>query len=221
MADVDLPLVHEWTAPRVELGGRAPAVVVLHGRGADERDLLPVARELPGAYGVLSLRAPEALGPGYTWYEFEAAGGDLQASQPVEADLRRSLGLVTDAVDAAVDGYGLDHGRLGLLGFSQGAITSFALLLEAPADYAWCAGLHGYLAASHADLRPEGIAGKPVFVGAGTRDRLIPARRAERAAERFEELGADVTFRTYDVGHGVGRGELSDLAEWVATNGSA
>lgn len=215
MTDADLSLVHEWVPPRAEPEEETAATVVLHGRGADEHDLLPIAKELPDSYGALSLRAPDSLGPGYTWYEFETSGNDIHTSQPVEADFRRSLDLVAESIAAAAEAYDLDRDRIGLLGFSQGAIMSFALLLEAPLDYAWCAGLHGYLAASHAALEPDGLAGKPVFVGAGSQDRVIPVARAERAAERFEALGADVTFRTYGVGHGVGRGELEDLVEWA------
>ena len=215
MADADLPLAHDWIAPGEGTDGPAPAVVVLHGRGADERDLLPIARELPGEYAVLSLRAPDSLGPGYTWYEFETEGNDLHTSQPVEADFRRSLDLVDDSLDVAASGYDLDPGRLALLGFSQGAIMSFSLLLDSPGRYAWCAGLHGYLAASHADLEPDGMDDKPVFVGAGTQDQIIPVERAEQAAERFSALGADVTFETYRAGHGVAQRELSDLVAWV------
>ena len=215
MSEPDLPLEHEYVPPRAGTDGPAPAVIVLHGRGANEGDLLPIAKELPAELAAVSLRAPDRAGPGYSWYEFDLSGGDLHASQPVAEDFRRSLDLIDDSIDAAVGAYDLDPDRLGLLGFSQGTIASFALLLEAPDRYAWCVGLHGYLATSHEDRSPAGIEDKPVFVGAGTADRIIPAERAERAAERFRELDADVTFRTYDVGHGVGRSELDDVVAWV------
>lgn len=215
MTDADLPLAAEYVAPRTTVDGPAPAVVVLHGRGANERDLLPIARELPEQLAILSLRAPDRTGPGYSWYEFDLSGGDLQSSQPVESDFRRSLDLVSESIDAAVGVRDLDADRIGLLGFSQGTIMSFAMLLEAPERYTWCVGLHGYLPASHADLEPEGIEGRPVFVGAGTQDRIIPADRAQLAAERFEALAADVTYDTYPVGHGVGREELQDVVAWV------
>ncbi|MFB6304388.1 MAG: alpha/beta hydrolase [Haloferacaceae archaeon] len=215
--NADLPLEHVYVPG--EGDGPAPAVFVLHGRGADEEDLLPIARQLPGDRAVVSLRAPDRLQGGYTWYELDLSGGGLHQSQPDADDFRRSLDLVVDAVDAAVEAYGLDPDRIGLLGFSQGAITSLSLLLEAPARYEWVVALHGYLAASHADRDPDGIAGKPVFVGAGTADRVIPASRAATAAERLRELGADVTHETYDVGHGVGREELDDVVAFVERHG--
>ena len=212
----DLPLEHVHVEPDAPTDGPAPAVFVLHGRGADEEDLLPVARHLPDELHVVSLRAPDRLQGGYTWYEIEMPGGDLHRSQPNDEEFRRSLDLVAESIGAATDAYDLDAGRIGLLGFSQGAITGLSLLLEAPEDYDWVVALHGYLAEEHADREPAGIEGKPVFVAGGAADRIIPAERAESAAERLREIGADVEFHTYGTGHGIGQEELGDLVEFVS-----
>jgi phospholipase/carboxylesterase len=214
----ELPLAHEYVPPESEPDGSAPAVVVMHGRGADEQDLLPVARQLPDELATVSLRAPEPLMGGYTWYELDMSAGGLHQSQPDPEGFRRSLDLASESIEAALDAYELDADRIGLLGFSQGAIMTFSLLLEAPARYAWIGAHHGYLAESHADLEPDGIAGKPVFVGAGTADQMIPASRAEAAASRMRALGCDVTFETYPVGHGIGQDELADLVGFVETH---
>jgi phospholipase/carboxylesterase len=210
----DLPLDHAYVPPETD-ADPAPAVVVLHGRGADEEDLLPVARHLPDALAVVSLRAPDPLHGGYTWYALDVPDGDLHRSQPDAEDFQRSLDRVAAAVDAARGAYGLDPDRIGLLGFSQGAIVSLALLLEAPARYAWVAALHGYLAASHADRAPDGLAGTPVFVGAGRGDRIIPPSRSADAADRLRDLGADVEHGVYEGGHGIGADELDDLVAFV------
>ncbi|MFB6352620.1 MAG: alpha/beta hydrolase [Halobacteriales archaeon] len=211
----DLPLEHAYRPADADAAGPSPAVVVMHGRGADERDLLPIVEQLPDALAAVSLRAPEPLMGGYTWYALDVPDGDVQQSQPEPEGFRRSLDLATESIDAAEAAYDLDVDRLGLLGFSQGAIMAFSMLLAAPDRYAWVAGLHGYLAAEHADREPDGLDGTPVFVGAGTQDRLIPARRAEAAADRLRELGGDVTFETYPVGHGVGQAELVELVAFV------
>lgn len=213
-----LPLEHTFVPSGRDTDDRVPAVVVMHGRGADDQDLLPIAQHLPDSLATVSLRAPDRLMGGYTWYELDMSEGGLHRSQPEAEGFRRSLDLVSRTIPAAVDEYGLDADHVGLLGFSQGAIMTFSLLLEDPGSYAWVTGLHGYLAASHADLEPAGIASSPVFVGAGTADQIIPARRVEAAAERFRELGCAVTFATYPVGHGVGQEELADLVEFVDAN---
>ena len=211
----ELPLEYAHVEPESSADGPSPAVFVLHGRGADEEDLLPIAQRLPGDRHVVSLRAPDRLRGGYTWYELDLSAGGLHQSQPDSDDFRRSLDLASESIDAAVDRFDLDPDRLGLLGFSQGAITSLSLLFEDPDRYAWTVALHGYLAASHAGLEPEGIEGKPVFIGAGSADEIIPADRAEAAAERLRAAGADVTFEVYDGPHGVIPGELDDVVAFV------
>jgi phospholipase/carboxylesterase len=213
VTDADLPLDHVHVAPD-ETTDRM--VVVLHGRGADEQDLLPVARELPPAH-VVSLRAPDPMGPGYTWYGLDLSGGGLHQSQPEPDDFRRSLDLVSDSIAAAVEAYGASS--VGLLGFSQGAITSLSLLLEDPTRFDWVVALHGYLAESHADRVPADLAEVPVFVGAGEADEVIPAARAEAAAESLRNAGATVTFRTYPTDHGIGRAELDDVVVFVTDAG--
>jgi phospholipase/carboxylesterase len=213
-----LPLEHVHVAPETSTDGPAPAVIVMHGRGANEEDLLPVTQRLPEDHHVVSLRAPDRLGMGYTWYDLDLSAGGLHQSQPDEADFRRSLDLIADAVDAAIDAYGLDETRIGLLGFSQGAISSMSALIERPERYAWVVALHGYLAASHTDSDVD-LGGTPVFVAAGTDDEIIPHERAETAADRLSELGATVTYRTYPTGHGIGSDELADLVAFVEQQG--
>lgn len=218
MSDVepgaDLPLVHVSQPPDESLEGPPPVVVFLHGRGADERDLLPIAQFLPDDLHVLSARAPARLDPGYTWYDLDLSAGGLHESQPDPEGFRRSLDLIEEFVDAAVEAYELDPERVGLFGFSQGAIASLSALLERPDAYRWVVALNGYLAEAHED-QVGNAAGTPIFVGCGRRDQMIPAERAERAAERLGEAGADVTFRAYPVDHGTTPEELQDVAEWL------
>jgi len=211
----DLPLEHVHVEPDRPTDGPAPAVFVLHGRGADEQDLLPVAKRLPDGLHVVSLRAPDRLMQGYTWFEMELPDGDIARSQPKPEDFDRCLDLVDESIAAAIECYDLDSDRIGLFGFSQGAITSLSLLCEGPERFAWVVCSHGYLAATHADSEPEGIADTPVFVGSGTADRMIPAKRAERAAERLGEWGCAVEFNRYESAHGIGPDELADLVAWV------
>ena len=211
----DLPLEHVHVEPDSPTDGPAPAVFVLHGRGADEQDLLPVAKRLPDELHVVSLRAPDRLMQGYTWFEMELPDDDIGRSQPEPEDFRRCLDLVDESIAAATERYDLDSDRIGLLGFSQGAITSLSLLCEVPERFAWVVCSHGYLAAIHADSEPEDIADTPVFVGSGTADRMIPAERAERAAERLREWDCDVEFNRYESAHGIGPDELADLVGWV------
>lgn len=212
----DIPLEHVTREPATPTDGPGPGLVVLHGRGADERDLLPVAEALPDELFVVSLRAPDPLGPGFTWYDLDLSAGGLHESQPDPDGFRRSLDLVEASAAGAVEAYDLDPDRLGFLGFSQGAITATALLLEAPGTVAWLAAHHGYLPASHADLAPEAVRGRPVLVAGGAADEVIPAERTEAAADRLREVGAEVTAETFPGGHGIGPDERAALTAFVA-----
>lgn len=213
-SDPELPLVHVSRPGTVD--SNAPAVVLIHGRGTNERDLLSIGAQLPEEIHVLSVRAPQSMGGpnSYTWYDLDLSAGGLHSSQPDPEGFRRSLDLVHEFVEAATEHYDLDPDRIGLLGFSQGSITSLSALLERPEAYRWVIALNGYLAESH-----EGDAanadGKPVFIGCGSMDQVIPPQRAERAAELLSEGGADVRFETYGVGHGTTPQELSDAVQWL------
>jgi phospholipase/carboxylesterase len=209
-----LPLQHVYAEPEVDTDGPDPAVIVMHGRGADEQDLLPVAQQLPDELAAVSLRAPDPVGGGYRWYEIDASEG-LHTSQPYPEEYQQSLELASESIEAAIDQYDLDPDRIGLLGFSMGSMVGMGLMLESPTEYDWLVGLHGYLPESHADLAPADIAGKPIFLAGGEADRIIPISRVEAAAERFRELDADVTFNTYATGHGIGQAELADIVEFV------
>ena len=213
-ATPELSLVHRSRPGTVE--SNAPAVVLIHGRGTNERDLLPIGAQLPAELHVLSVRAPERMaGPdSYTWYDLDLSAGGLHASQPDPDGFRRSLDLVHEFVEEAIDAYDLDPERIGLLGFSQGAITGLSALIERPESYRWVVALNGYLADTH-EAAVENADGKPIFIGCGLADRVIPPARAEHAAEALESGGAAVRFETYDVGHGTTPAEITDVLEWL------
>lgn len=229
---IPLPFIH--SEPDTPSDGATPAVFALHGRRADERELLSITRGLPGALHVVCFRAPlvqpKTADPlsesdardivpwdhgGVAWYDPELSPADATKPQPRGDQLQQSLELLSESVDAVVDAVDLDPEHLGLLGFDQGAVVSLALLLENPARYAWVVALNGYLPATHRTLAPDGIRDTPVFISAGEDDPMVPAARSTAAAERLRDLGADVTLRVYQSSHGVGPEELHDLVEFV------
>lgn len=203
----ELPLVHRSRPPATDADG-PPGVVLLHGRGADETDLLGLAEALPDSLHVLSVRAPDRLGPGYTWYELDVEE-DLHESQPDPEDFARSQATLDRFVEGAREAYGLDG--VGLFGFSQGAVLAMAAIIDEP-SYRWAVALHGYLPGDCEPTDDE----RPVFLGAGEADSIIPPERVEGAADRLRAAGFAVRAETYPTGHGIGPGERADAAEWVA-----
>jgi phospholipase/carboxylesterase len=210
MSDSDFPLVHEHVAPEDPEG--APGILLLHGRGSHERDLLGLADSFPDGIHVLSARAPDPMGQGFTWYELDLSGGGLEHSQPDGDDWERSRELVDAFSDRAKSVYGV--GDLGILGFSQGSILGMGSLLDSPERYAYVVGLHGYLPARYES--GYDVSGKPVFLAGGEQDQIIPEHRTADAAERLRAFGADVTYNTYPTGHGIATEEGRDATEWLA-----
>ncbi|WP_375400934.1 alpha/beta hydrolase [uncultured Amnibacterium sp.] len=205
------PAAVRSAAPVDSLDGRA-LTLVLHGFGADELDLLPIAPAL-GTEPAMSLRAPVRYGPGWSWAPVDPAG-------PV-----RGAGLdeSADAVLAWLDE--VSAGPLGrpdsvrLLGFSQGGATALQLLRHAPERFAAVVLLSGFVSpgahegdAALAALRP------PVFWGRGDADAVIPAEAVDRTAEWLAGHAA-VTERVYPgLAHGIDAGELADVAAFLAAH---
>ena len=203
----ELPLTHVQRPPggTEEPTTGAPGVVLLHGLGADENDLLPVADGLPDDLRVLSVRAPhESRGGGYAWM---APDGDPFA---------RSVDLLAEFAERLPEAYGVDPGRIGLFGFSQGAKAALVALVERPDLFEWAVSLNGFLPWSHEGADDLARArGKSVFVGVGEDDSVISPEHGERTADLLADAGLDVTFRSYPVSHRVDATEVEDVAEWL------
>lgn len=186
-----------------------PLIVLLHGAGADERDMIGLWRDLPDDFVVVSPRAPFAEGGGFRWYR--------KASR--EADIALSRKIVDLVVDAAVKRFDADPSRVFVGGFSQGGVMTYEVALHAPERFRGAAVLSGSLFPSAlAGLPPRAaLAEESVFVGHGTADPRIPFASAEAARATLQRLGVPFAFHAYaGMGHATDAAETHDLSEWLA-----
>jgi phospholipase/carboxylesterase len=205
-----LTLAHMVLPARRRGDGPAPGLLLLHGRGADERDLLSISGVFDARLTAISARAPFPLGPGYHWCDLTDDGMPDPASY---ADARARLAAF---IDEAVAAYGLDPARLYLLGFSQGAMMAGGLALTMPARIAGAVLLSGWLPANPGQpIDADGLRGLPIFVGHGADDQIIPVRYGRRTRDELARLGADVTYREYPISHVITPDELTDIAAWL------
>jgi phospholipase/carboxylesterase len=195
------------------LGSRL--LLLVHGYGADEHDLAPLAPYLDpeGAFFTVCPRGPITVEPfgGASWYDFTDGGAD-------EATLEGALIELDHAVDAACASRGLDRARSVWMGFSQGGSMVLALALRASGKPrpAAVACLSGFLHEpdwliydwSATDL-------PPVYVQHGTYDPMLPVERGRRAAERLEEQGLAVTFNEYPMQHEIRPESITDIRAWL------
>jgi phospholipase/carboxylesterase len=209
--DIDL-LVHQLRPSRGEPEG---ALVLLHGRGTDQYDLLPLLDELDPARRLVGVtpRAPLELSPGgFHWYISRAVGHpDPETFHVTYTTVARWL----DALPAAL---GVPWSRTVLGGFSMGAVMSYALGLGAgrPAP-AGIVALSGFIPTVEGfELDLSGRDGFPVAIGHGTHDPVISVDFARDARRRLEAAGARVLYRESPMFHGIDPAFVAVLQNWVA-----
>jgi phospholipase/carboxylesterase len=192
-------------------GEPAGLLVLLHGRGADERDLFPLLDELDPQRRLLGVtpRGPLALPPGGAhWYAFQEVG------YPDPATFFETYAALTEWLD----GLGFEPERTVLGGFSQGAVMTYALGLGSgrprPAALVALSGFMPTVPGFELDLGPPL---PPVAIGHGTYDPVISVEFGRRARELLEAAGGEVLYREYPLPHAVDPGFLVELAPWLAS----
>ncbi|MBP7692778.1 MAG: dienelactone hydrolase family protein [Anaerolineales bacterium] len=189
--------------------GPHPALVLVHGWQGNERVMEAFHSSLPAPTALFYPRAPFEAGPGYGWFLKSGREGDETFAVGLAA-LRgfvAGLPLAYPAVDAA---------RITLMGFSQGAAISAALLLAAPELARGAALLAGLLPDQAAAWATPGrLAGKPVFMAHGTRDDVLPVTAARAARDALAGAGAAVTYHEYPIGHKLSAQGMRDLTAWL------
>ena len=203
-----LGFVHRYIPPNAgaELAG-GTTLLLLHGTGGDEDDLLPVGRELlPGA-GILSPRG-KVLERGAPRFFRRLAEGVFD-----QEDLARRTEELAEFVDAATRTYNLERDGIVAVGFSNGANIAASLLLRRPGLLRGAA-LFSPMVPFEPETLPR-LDGTSIFIGAGRADPIAPPIHAERLAALFREAGADVTSHWDARGHTLTRGELAAAREWI------
>jgi glyoxalase family protein len=191
----------------------APTLLLLHGTGGNEYDLLDLGRTLfPGA-ALLSPRG-QVLENGQPRFFRRLAEGVFDLD-----DLRRRTHALAAFVAAAGARYSFDPRRVIAAGYSNGANIAASLMLLRPEALAGAVLFHAMVPL--APETPPDLRGVPVFMGAGRADPLIPARQTEELARLLDEAGAQVTLHWEPGGHGLSPAELRAAAAWLRALGPA
>ncbi len=197
-----------------------PVLILLHGYGSHEKDLFSFASELPKELLIISARAPLSLGYGsYAWYSinFDAT---TQAKFSNLDEARDSLIEIEKFTDYIIDEYKVNKEKLFILGFSQGAILSYALAMRNPLKINKVIALSGYI---NTDLIPkdltEGVCEKlNFFISHGTVDQVLPIELIRESLPILDSLKIKYQFEQYPIGHGVNPQNFHDFKNWIITN---
>ena len=186
----------------------APLVVLLHGRGSNETEILGLAPHLPAGPAYAAVRAPIAEGGGYAWFANRGIG------RPIAGSLRSTMDWFRSWLDEAAP----DGRPVILVGFSGGAAFAGGLVLDDPARYAGAAVLYGTLP-FEAGLAtdPGRLANLPVFVAQGDGDHVIPRELLDRTWDYLlSESGAPTIAQRQPGGHQLTATTVHQLGDWIA-----
>jgi phospholipase/carboxylesterase len=213
---INTPLSYSVEAPK-KITSKTPVLVLLHGYGSNEADLLSLKQHLPHRFLFFSLRAPKRIERGgFCWYQM-----DFMPDKTFRYhwnDIVESRKLIMDFVRSACQAYKADSEAVYLLGFSQGAMVSVDVALHAPSKIKGVMALSGRLIAEETSqkLDDDSLPALNFFVAHGSKDEVIPYREFTKLGEW---LGAvkktKVTMKSYDMGHSISSEELRDITAWL------
>jgi predicted esterase len=185
----------------------APTLLLLHGTGGNEDDLLPLGRLLwPGA-SLLSPRGP-VLEHGMPRFFRRIAEGVFDLD-----DLRRRAHDLADFVVASASVYGFAPDRVVAAGYSNGANVAAATMLLRPPTFTRAVLWHAQVPLEP-DPRPD-LAGHDILITAGRRDPIIPPTGTERLRELLASCGAAVQLAWLDGGHALSQDDIDTARRWL------
>jgi len=186
----------------------SPTLLLLHGTGGNEEDLLPLGSMLAPEAGILSPRG-KVLEGGMSRFFRRLAEGVFDVQ-----DLRARTTELAAFVAAAARHYRFDPARVYAAGFSNGANMAASLLLLSPATLAG-AILFRAMVPLVPDTPPD-LSGTPVLLSNGSEDSIVPRENAERLAELLRGSGADITHLWQPGGHELTRRDVAAAHGWFS-----
>lgn len=204
MTEHDLGFVHRWVPGR----GSPLTVLVLHGTGGDESDLLPLGAAVAPGSALLSPRGKVRENGAPRFFKRVALGVFDQADLAARTDE-----LVTFVHEAA-KAYGFDPNRVVAVGYSNGANIASSAFLRHPGIFSR-AVLFRPMVPFVPDPPPL-LNGMPVYIAAGRVDPIVRHENTEELVRVLNMAGATVTIRWEEAGHALTSGEVQGAADWLA-----
>ena len=184
-----------------------PLIVLMHGAGADERDMIGLWKQLPPQFVVVSPRGPFGGNGGWRWYR----KGPTQ-----EADIAASRKVLDLVIDSAIKRFDADPAEIFVGGFSQGGVMTYEVALHEPGRFRGAVVLSGLLFSSALAGDPPGAQATPFFVAHGIEDKVIAYPTAVTARDTLEKRGVAVTFQPYaGMAHATSDAEMAAVSGWL------
>ena len=194
-----------------------PVLFLLHGYGSHEEDLFSFANYLPEEYLIISLRAPLSLGfGGFAWYSIHFDQDQNKWSDDEEAIAAQKI--ILHNIDYHLKQFSLENQKVSLLGFSQGAILSWAIGLNNPAKIDKVVALSGYVNEDLFSFASDGLEELRCFSSHGIQDPTIPIEWARKGIDTVKQQLPTIDYKEYEAGHGIVPENFADLVAWLKAN---
>jgi phospholipase/carboxylesterase/glyoxalase family protein len=198
---------HRYVPPKAGEDGDPRTLLLLHGTGGNEDDLIPLGEMIAPGAGLLSPRGTVSEHGAARFFRRLAEGVfDLDDLHARTKDLVAFIG-------AAAKQYGFDAGRVIAVGFSNGANIGASVLLSSPGTLAGAALFRPMV--PFIPDQPISLAGTRVFIGAGESDPLVAHDQVDRLVEMLRLFGADLTVDWQPAGHALTRADVAAAYEWL------
>jgi len=193
--------------------GPHPTLILLHGRGTDENDLLDLTSSFDPRLLVVSIRAPFKFPyGGYTWFDLDEQNG-VNADQLIEG-----CDALIKCLDDIQQKYLVDLRRIFLFGFSMGAMMSLTVSLCNPKRFKGVVAHSGLLPQiDKLKYRWNDLNEISFFIAHGTYDPIVPVEMSRQTHQRLVDAKADVLYREYPIQHTISEESLIDAATWLQT----
>lgn len=201
----DLPFIHRFNRPQ---DPDVTTLILLHGAGGNETDLMPIARRIAPNATLLGVRGRATEDGGNRWFR------RVDATTLNQADLRSEAEAFAAFIEGAVTAYGLDVDRLAFLGYSNGASLLAAVMLLHPGSVRRAILLRGEDATK--SIADGNLWGTHVLMLTGRDDALASIPSA--LADNLRAGGAVVEVRTLPVGHALSDLDVVEAAQWLRQN---
>ncbi len=202
--------------PQVETEGPPPMLILLHGLGSNEQDLFSFAPLLDPKYLIISVQAPIAYGfGGYAWFNIDLTSGIPSANIQQVIHARR---LLSTFLDEMIKTYQPDTEKVYLVGFSQGAIMSYAMAFSEPGKISGIVAMSGYILR---EITPQvsyspGLKRLKILATHGEYDQVLPIFLGRATNDYLRTLHVDYTYKEYPMAHEVNMDCLEDVKSWLA-----
>jgi phospholipase/carboxylesterase len=191
--------------------GLHPTLILLHGRGTDENDLLGLTSSFDPRLLAVGIRAPYRFPyGGYTWFDLDEQNG-INKEQ-----LMNGCTALIQCMDEIQQKYPVDVRRVYLFGFSMGAMLSLTVSLSHPDRFKGVIAHSGLLPKEDTlNYRWNDLGGISFLILHGTNDPVVPVEFGRQAHQRLLDAKADVTYREYPIQHTISEESLNDAAAWL------